>query len=266
MLKSNSRFAAAGTAIAVATSATAVLLLGGGSATAAEPTPPARQAAAAPAANSILGYMVKDGTLFAADMNPDLVKWFTAAPYNNTVTGATVKDGSLGIADLSQAARDALKGAKGDPATDAFGKQGGSLTIVPKAIVTIGGGWVAGKTELSSFILPAGTWLINSAVTFDRKDATDPGYLAPTTDTMPQFALRFNATETNQFGDDAGTIMGNPISRAGYTELTGSSTKTIILDKTTTITAYGFGYNEDRSAFGGGQITAGGQVTAVKIG
>jgi hypothetical protein len=58
----------------------------------------------------------------------------------------------------------------------------------------------------------------------------------------------------------------HPISRAGYTELTGSSTKTIILDKTTTITAYGFGYNEDRSGFGGGQITAGGQVTAVKIG
>jgi hypothetical protein len=185
-----------------------------------------------------------------------------------SVTGWHIKDGTLEVADLSKTARDALKGDRGkseDPATDAFGKQGGSLTIDPKVIATIGGSWVVGKTYLGSFTLPAGTWLINSAITFDRKDANDPSYLFPTTDTMPQFALRYNITGTNIFGDDAGTLMGIPISRAGYTELTGSSTRTITLTRRTTITAYGFGYNEDRSGFGGGQITVGGQVTAVRI-
>jgi hypothetical protein len=335
MLKSNSRFAAAGTAIAVATSATAVLLLGGGSATAAGSTSALQTAAALPA-NSVTGpVQVKDGTLYQADLAPAFVKALYGV-YNNTVTTPSIVNGAVtegklsadvqaklnkvatgeqgpkgdtgltgpqgpvgadgakgdtgapgeqgpkgdtgltgpqGPAGAAGAKGDkgdkgdtGLQGPAGDPATDAFGKQGGSMVIDPTAIATIGGSWVTGKTDLKSFNLPAGTWLINSAVTFDRKDANAPDYLAPATDTMPQFALRFNITDTNKFGDDAGTIMGNPISRAGYTELTGSSTKTIILDKTTTITAYGFGYNEDRSGFGGGQITAGGQVTAVKIG
>lgn len=230
---------------------------------------------------SVTGWQIKDGTIYAADINPDVVKWFTGT-YDNTVTTKSVKDGALGEVDFDAATKAKLnavgtggagpagpagaKGEPGDPASDVFGKQGGSLTIAPKAIAAIGGSWVAGKTDLGSFTLPAGTWLINSAVTFDRKDANDAAYANPHTDTMPQFALRFNITDTNTFGDDAGTIMGSPISRAGYTELTGSSTKAITLTETTTITAYGFGYNEDRSNFGGGQITAGGQVTAVKIG
>lgn len=60
--------------------------------------------------------------------------------------------------------------------------------------------------------------------------------------------------------------MGTAISRAGFTELTGSSVATVTVDAATEITVRGFGYNEDRSSFGGGQISASGQVTAVKIG
>ena len=91
-----------------------------------------------------------------------------------------------------------------------------------------------------------------------------PQAQTPTTDTMPSFVLRYP--------DDAGTIMGNPISKAGYTELTGSTVKTITLDADTKITAYGFGYNEDRSNFGSAtadtksQFSVVGSVTAVRVG
>jgi hypothetical protein len=39
-----------------------------------------------------------------------------------------------------------------------------------------------------------------------------------------------------------------------------------VLTAETTVNLYGFGYNEDRSSFGGGQIDVGAQVSATKIG
>jgi hypothetical protein len=57
--------------------------------------------------------MVKDGTLYAADLAPAVVDWFTGT-FDNTVGSSTVKDGSLNLNDFSAAAKDGLKGAKGD--------------------------------------------------------------------------------------------------------------------------------------------------------
>lgn len=261
--------------VAVAGLAVVGLAVGlGGGATAAAPAPIPN------AKDSVTGWNVKDGTIYAADLGPGMVKWFTGGPYNNSVNSYTVKDGSLAEADLDAALKAKVnqvgtgeqgpagpkgdtgaQGPAGDPATDAFGKEGGSLTIAPKAIATIGGSWATGKTELGTFTLPAGKYLINSAVMFDRLDANENGYVTPTTDTMPQFALRYGSTN-----EDAGTVMGSPVSKAGFVELTGSSTKAVTLTEETTITAYGFGYNEDRSSFGGGQIKVGGTVAAVRIG
>ncbi|HEY0695437.1 MAG TPA: hypothetical protein VGD71_41175 [Kribbella sp.] len=131
----------------------------------------------------------------------------------------------------------------------------------PTVIAKIGGSYSANATDITTVSLPsAGTYAVNARVTFDRKDANDPQYLTPTTDTMPQLSLRYGSD------GDAGTIVGSPISRAGYVELTGSSVAYVTVDAATTITVRGFGYNEDRSQFGGGQITAAGVVTAVKIG
>jgi hypothetical protein len=104
-----------------------------------------------------------------------------------------------------------------------------------------------------------GTYLVNTSAVFDRLDADAEGYATPTTDTYPSLVLRYDGDK------DAGTIMGSPISKAGFVELTGSSTKTVTVDGPTVITVYGFGYNEDRSQFGAGQITVSAQVTAVKI-
>jgi hypothetical protein len=96
MLKSKSRIAAAGTAIAVAASVTAVLLLGGGSATAAGSTP-------ALPANSVTGpVQVKDGTLYQADLAPAFVKALYGV-YNNTVTTPSIVNGAVTEDKLSLA-------------------------------------------------------------------------------------------------------------------------------------------------------------------
>lgn len=201
---------------------------------------------------SVTGYNIKDGTIYGADLGPGMINWFTTV-YNGSVH-------EIGLdADLKAKVNRPI------PA-EVFGKTGGELKIDPTTIATIGGSWVTGKTELGSFTLPAGQYLINSAVVFDRLNADEDGYVVPTTDTMPQFGLRFDITDDNKFGVDAGTVMGVPVSKAGYTELTGSSTKAVTLTAETTITAYGFGYNEDRSGFGGGQVKVGGTVAAVRVG
>ena len=103
---------------------------------------------------------------------------------------------------------------------------------------------------------------------FDRKDAGSAGYEAPTTDTYPQFAIRYgdSYTGTPNWGVDAGTVMGTAISPAGRVELTGSSVKVVTVTAPTTVNLYGFGYNEDQSGFGGGQIDVSAQVSATKIG
>jgi hypothetical protein len=115
MLKSKGRVAAAGTAIAVATSATAVLLLGGGSAT-------AGTTAVAPA-NTVTGTSVVDGSLNQVDINPNVVAKVFRVPGKDSVTGSwSVKDGSIAEADLSQGVKDKLNkvGAPGKGGTDAL--------------------------------------------------------------------------------------------------------------------------------------------------
>jgi hypothetical protein len=102
MLKSKSRIAAAGTAIAVATSATAVLLLGGGSATAAD-----RAATAALPADSVTGVQIKDGTVWQSDLAPVFVKALYGV-YNNTVTTPSIVKGAVTEDKLAPAVQDKL--------------------------------------------------------------------------------------------------------------------------------------------------------------
>lgn len=180
-----------------------------------------------------------------------------------SVAATQVVDNSLGENEFTPAVRAKLN--KPVP-VEVFGKQGGTLKIDETAIDLIGGPFATNATKVGEFTLGKGTWLVNASVVFDRTDANDPDYQTPTTDTMPSFVLRFPG--------DAGTIMGNAISRAGYTELTGSSVQTITLTADTKITAYGFGYNEDRSGFGStgnpagakSQFAVAGSVSAVLVG
>jgi hypothetical protein len=225
-------------------------LAGGGgvllmsSANAAEPQPPAaaRDAGGAipNAKGAVTNWHLGKGSVYGDNLGPGMVQWFT-----------TVYNGSVHEIGLDANLKNQLGNGKG----------AGTTTFAPKAIEKIGGSFAANKTAVGELKLTAGgTYLINTQAKFDRKDAGSAGYETPTTETYPSLVVRYDGDK------DAGTIMGSPVSKSGFVELTGSSTATVTVDGPTTLNLYGFGYNEDRSAFGAGQITVGGQVTAVKIG
>jgi hypothetical protein len=226
----------------------ALALAGGGgvlmmsSADAAEPAPAGRDATASipNTKGAVTNWHLGKGSVYGDNLGPGMVSWFT-----------TVYDGSVH-----------MKGLDADLKNQIGNGKGAATTLAPKVIAKIGGSFAANKTVVGEVKLPgAGTYLVNTAAMFDRKDAGSTGYETPTTETYPSLVLRYGTDEK-----DAGTIMGSPISKAGFVELSGSSTKTVAVTGPTTINVYGFGYNEDRSAFGAGQITVSAQVSAVKIG
>jgi hypothetical protein len=92
-------------------------------------------------ANSVQGWQVADGTLYASDIHPDVVKWFLGGLYNNSVSGATIKDGSLSKADLNAAAKAELALGKGSVS---------SIFEESKVIATIGGKFASITTVLAS--------------------------------------------------------------------------------------------------------------------
>lgn len=158
------------------------------------------------------------------------------------------------------------RGPQGPKGNDAVSWHVKQTTDEFETINKIGGPYATNATELFQFTLPeAGTYLVNGWAIFDRLDATQDGYIPPTTDTMLQLSLRA--------GDaDFGTYFSGPISKAGYTELTSSGSRVVTVDGPTTVTVRGFGYNENRSGFGSASATEDAQfsvkaeVSAVKLG
>jgi hypothetical protein len=171
-----------------------------------------------------------------------------------SVAATQVVDNSLPKSKIVPADRDAfLK----DTDTDVYGKSGVTKDFAAKPIAQIGGSFKTGKTELGTFTLPAGTWMINTSAFFARTAAGVAG-------TRPQLALRVGASPT-AFGEDYGTILGAEISPAKDRELTGATVKVVTVTATTTVGVYGFGYNDDAGSAGSGDITAAASVVAVRV-
>lgn len=200
---------------------------------------------------SIGGWDVLDNTLPWSKMGSDF-----RANINKTIstanTAATKADAAKTTADQALALSNSV------PLAKSF------MTNGPIKIAKIGGSFSANATVLGTVNLQAGTYLANTNAIFDRVDAGTPDYVTPTTDTYPQVALRFD-TDAGAKTGDAGTIMGVPVSKAGFVELTQSASKSFTLGEAGTITVYGFGYNEDRSGFGANQITAEVLTTFIKL-
>jgi hypothetical protein len=225
---------------------------------------------------SVTGWHVADGSLYCPDLAVGMCEWFTGGPYNNTVTGATVKDGTLGAADLDAATNTKIdaagqqgpegpagvagpKGADGDAATDVKGSLV-SKTFAPTPIQFIGGGYFAagrGFTPIGSITLPAGTWVVNTAVTFSRTVAGVDGV-------RPQVGLRIGQSPvTGDFGTEVGTVGGEDISKVANKQLWGQTVYSITLPETTVIGVYGHGYT-DTQGTADNEISAAVQVNAVR--
>jgi hypothetical protein len=138
------------------------------------------------------------------------------------------------------------------------GKAGVAKDFAPVVIAKIGGSFKTNKTLVGDFTLQPGTWLLNSTAFFARTTAGTPG-------TRPQLALRVGASDT-AFGEDYGTILGTEISPAKDRELTGSTVKIVTVKAPTKVEVFAFGYNDDASSAGSGELTASASVVAVQVG
>jgi hypothetical protein len=158
------------------------------------------------------------------------------------------------------------KGEPGDPATDvkgALSASGNSAGLVP--IQKIGGTYSTNATQLFTVELPeAGTYLISANGFFDRINEGATGYEVPNTDTYLQLTVR---------GAGLGATCFTPaVSPKGFTETTCDASSVVTVAGPTTLTVRGFGYNEDRSGFGGApnsatpQFSVFAQLNAVKVG
>lgn len=135
----------------------------------------------------------------------------------------------------------------------------GPVDIPETALAKIGGPFLDNATLLGSVDLPAGTWLVSTSAVFTR-------IASGATGTRPQLALRYNATQGNPYGLSAGTLMGVEISPTMSRELTESAVEAITVTEPTQMSVFGFGYNDDQSAAGGGQITARARITLLRVG
>jgi hypothetical protein len=177
-----------------------------------------------------------------------------------------VRNGFQGTEQQWVASLKGEQGEKGDPASDRLGAltaQQATTGLVP--IQKIGGPYSTNATALFTLDLPeAGTYLLNANGFFDRINEGAAGYEVPATDTYLQLTVR---------GAGLGATCFTPaVSPKGFTETTCDASSVVSVSGPTTLTVRGFGYNEDRSGFGGTpnsltpQFSVFAQLTAVKVG
>lgn len=180
----------------------------------------------------------------AAAVKPDCVNLMYPL-CARSVAAKQVVDNSIPKSKIVPADRDAfLKD------TDSNGKLGAVQAFPTKAIEHLGGKYFDGFTTIGQFEVPAGTWEVHTSVEFTRTEAGLAG-------SMPQVGLRIGQDKaTNDWGVDVGTVGGVPISPAKGHDLFAYTSAPLIAENPVTIGVYGFGYNQDTSAAGSGEITA----------
>jgi len=225
------------------------------------------------AADAIRSNEISDGTLRPADLGTTLSEQLaqpgTAGPAGDSAYDTWLAQGNTGSEQDFLASLKGDPGAKGDPGDPASDTLGGLSAQASSPSMTpldkIGGSYTTNATTLFTLELPeAGTYLLNAYGYFDRLNEGAAGYEAPTTDTYLQLTVR---------GAGLGATCFTPaVPRRGFTETTCDASSVVTVDGPTTLTVRGFGYNEDRSGFGGTpnsvtpQFSAFAQLSAVKIG
>lgn len=202
-------------------------------------------ATASPGDCCVTGSQVVDGSLGTSDLYGPAVDWLRQTP-NNSVWTASLNNWVVTQDKLHPAVQQELKyGTVVD----------GNIYNTPTAnIAKIGGPFATNATKLGSFKLPAGTWNLFFKERFDRITTGAAG-------TRMQLAIREGTS-----GEDFGTDMGTEISPTKGRELVQSGVSIVTVDGDTTLDVYGFGYNDDGSAAGSGEITGKAQVWAELVG
>jgi len=189
-----------------------------------------------------LGWVVRGKLNQVGQQGPQGPKGDTGA------TGATGAQGPKGDAGAKGEKGDA--GPQGDPATDVKGTSKTVAVYNDKVVENVGGSWVARKTDLGSFTLQPGTYVIHTSAQFQRvtADDTDPQF-----QTRPQLSVRAFKTDANQFGLNFGTVM-NTIAPFAGADLFGSDARPVTLTDATTFDVAAFGYQDNRGSDDSGKI------------
>jgi hypothetical protein len=195
-------------------------------------------AAGAAVAATITGANIVDGSIWQSDMAPAVDQVYKTT-YNNTV----------GFPALQAPVADALN----------FGKQVASKDVPPTVITNIGGKFADRATNAGTISVPAGgLYEVRGQYRIER--TANGGNAA----VRPQVALRYG-TDLK----DAGTAMGVEISKLAGREIVGATFGQVDTRQATgltEVTVYFFGYADDSSDEGSGQLKGSGSFKVVRVG
>ncbi len=179
-----------------------------------------------------------------------------------------VKDDSVHLDSLDANVRRMLANDANTPDVKGDMQHAGSLP--PKVIENLGGKYFGDTTatdddrytKIGEVVVPEGSWMVYTSVQFTRTAEGVAG-------SRPQIGLRIDQDQTKteaegKWGVSVGTIGGNDIAPYKGADLFGQTVEPLVTTKNTTVSVYGFGYNDDRSAAGSGQIAAAVKIVLVR--
>jgi hypothetical protein len=186
------------------------------------------------AKGAVTNWHLGKGAVYGDNLGPGMVQWFTTV-YNGSVH-------EIGLdADL--------KAKVNDTRTTVL-----AASATPADIAKIGGPIAANGTKLSiDLVAPAGKYLVNLGGQIDRKVTA----ATPDKQTQPQLSLWRDADNDGVFEWQAGEGSISPNATIPDTKdrsVTVAGQTVITLEAETHLKVIAFGYNNDTSAAGGGEL------------
>lgn len=218
----------------------------------ATPTKKAPAAVVQPSPNTVGDLEIKTQGIGSGDYG--LLSLYGSAIRNNTISedklGSQFRNKVAAAAAQAQAAENKADDALERPDS---GATADTVTFDPTLIKYIGGPYfdpARGFTTIGTFTLPAGTWNLDTTVTFSRTVAGDAGV-------RPQVGLRVGqGTASPDWGTELGTVGGNDISKVKNKQLWGSTQGSITVTSPTVVGVYGHGFTDTEGTEGSNEIAA----------
>jgi hypothetical protein len=174
---------------------------------------------------------------------------------HDIATGAAnsrvIKDGSVHQEDMNPNVVGLLH------RPDVLGSSVENFTTNPQTITAIGGSFAALHTDLGSFSLPAGTYLITGDGFFHSDTATSG---------LTRLQLAIRGDDGTTFGQDYGTCFTGLASATANREASCTTVRTITLSATQTIKVQAFGYADDTGSADSGKFVVTPNVSVIKVG
>lgn len=160
-----------------------------------------------------------------------------------------IKDGSVHQSDLTTKVAGLLNKDNGSSVKN--------FTTGPQTITNIGGSFATLHTDLGSFKLRAGTYLISGDGFFHSDTATSG---------LTRLQLAIRGDDGSTFGQDYGTCFTGLASATANREASCTTVRTVTLSAPQTINVQAFGYADDTGSADSGKFVVTPNVSVIKIG